>query len=308
MNDCIRITDLNFNYKKDQILKNINLSVPYKSIYGFLGPNGAGKTTTLKLLLGLLKLQEGKIEVFNKNLKDHRIEILGNIGSIIETPSLYGHLTAYENLEIYSTIYGISPIKINELIHTVGLNDAGKKKTNQFSLGMKQRLSLAISMLNDPELLILDEPTNGLDPSGIIEIRNLIKALVNDHGKTVLVSSHILSEIEKLCTHVAIINKGEIVLSGEMETLKRSNLNNNLIFFRTNNQELAYRLISKINLNVSIKDEFICVEPQGNDDVLKINLQLAQNGVIVQEIFKGTQDLESIFNQFTQNEKSQINK
>src|SRR5688572_7767477 len=155
----------------ETVVDSINLQVPEKSIYGFLGPNGAGKTTTLKLILGLLKKQQGSISVFGKPFENNRIEILKKLGSLIEVPSLYGHLTAVENLMVLQKVYQCSKEWIPEVLKIVSLENTGKKKAGQFSLGMKQRLSIAAAMLHDPSLLILDEPTNGLDPNGIIEVR-----------------------------------------------------------------------------------------------------------------------------------------
>lgn len=170
--------------------------VPKGSIYGFLGPNGAGKTTTLRLILGLLKRQTGSINVFNVPFDENRIEILNQTGSLIESPSLYSHLTAYENLNVLRKIYQCPESRINDVLELVGLSNTGKKKSGLFSLGMKQRLGIAIALLNNPALLILDEPTNGLDPNGILEIRELLKRINAESGITIVISSHLLSEIE----------------------------------------------------------------------------------------------------------------
>src|SRR5215217_3036739 len=208
----IKTTALNYRFSKTQkTLDDINLVVEKGSIYGFLGPNGAGKTTTLRLLLGLLKNQSGQIEIFGADFSKNRIGILKRTGSLIEQPSLYGHLTAVENLEVYRKLYGASKSRLTEVLKLVGLEGTGFKKAKQFSLGMKQRLAIAVALLPNPELLLLDEPTNGLDPNGIIEIRELIKSLNKEHGVTVLVSSHILAEVEKMATHVGIIHKGKLV-------------------------------------------------------------------------------------------------
>src|SRR6187549_640680 len=211
----IRTTGLFYHYSRGvPTLDNINLRVERGSIYGFLGPNGSGKTTTLSLLLGLLNNQKGTIEIFGQHLHANRINILKKIGSLIETPSLYGHLTAKENLEVYREVYGASKARIAEVLNIVGLEDTGKKTTKKFSLGMKQRLAIALALLPDPELLILDEPANGLDPAGIIELRELIKTLNKTHGMTILISSHLLAEVEKIVTHIGIIFKGKMLFQG----------------------------------------------------------------------------------------------
>ncbi|HUM66224.1 MAG TPA: ATP-binding cassette domain-containing protein, partial [Chitinophagaceae bacterium] len=218
----IETTSLNYSFRYGtKTLDDINLVVPKGSIYGFLGPNGAGKTTTLRLLLGLLKNQQGGLRIFGKDFNSHRIEILKRLGSLIEQPSLYLHLTARENLEIYRLVYKVDKSRIDEVLKIVGLDQTGKKKARQFSLGMKQRLSIAIALLHQPELLILDEPTNGLDPNGIIETRELIRKLNVEHGATVIVSSHILNEVERMATHVGIIHKGKMLFQGPLTELQQ---------------------------------------------------------------------------------------
>src|SRR5436190_4174003 len=202
------------------VLDGINLSVAEGTIYGFLGPNGAGKTTTLRLVLGLLKTQRGSISLFGKDLIHHRVETLRKIGSLIESPSIYSHLTATENLRVLQRVYRCPASRIQEVLALVGLENTGKKKAGQFSLGMKQRLSIAIALLNSPQFLILDEPTNGLDPNGIIEIRELLRRLNREYGITILISSHLLSEIDRLVSHVGIIHKGRILFQGKLEELK----------------------------------------------------------------------------------------
>ncbi|HEV7231702.1 MAG TPA: ATP-binding cassette domain-containing protein, partial [Bacteroidia bacterium] len=167
---CIETSNLShFFSARERTLNKINLQVPVASIYGFLGPNGAGKTTTLRLMLGLLKKQEGEISVFGKPFGSNRVEILSQVGSLIESPSFYGHLTAHENLSVLQKIYRCPKARISEVLELTGIAHTGTKKTGQFSLGMKQRLSIAMALLNNPALLIMDEPTNGLDPNGIIE-------------------------------------------------------------------------------------------------------------------------------------------
>src|SRR5688572_14425786 len=179
----IRTSGLSYHYSREmQTLYDLNLRVERGSIYGFLGPNGSGKTTTLSLLLGLLKNQKGDIEIFGQHLHANREAILARIGSLIETPSLYGHLTARENLEVYRRTYGAPTARVAEVLQIVGLADTGNKVAKKFSLGMRQRLAIALALLPNPELLILDEPSNGLDPAGIIELRNLVKRLNKEQG------------------------------------------------------------------------------------------------------------------------------
>jgi len=197
----------------------MDLRVPVGSIFGFLGPNGAGKTTTLRLILGLLKKQAGEICIFGKPFASHRIAILSRVGSLIESPSIYSQLTATENLRVLQKVYRCPEDRIGQVLQLTGLGDTGKKKAGKFSLGMKQRLGIAIALLNDPVLLILDEPTNGLDPEGIVEMRELFLGL-HARGATILLSSHLLGEMEKLITHAGIIHKGQLLFQGTLGELR----------------------------------------------------------------------------------------
>ena len=208
---CLETIDLCHRYPAGEtVLHDIALAVPQGSIYGFLGPNGAGKTTTLRLLLGLIRQQRGRISIFGKDLARHRIAILRQVGSLIETPSLYEHLTAAENLALLQRIHRVPTARIAQVLERVGLGATRDKRAGQFSLGMKQRLGIAAALLHRPALLILDEPTNGLDPNGIIEIRDLLTALNREEGTTVLVSSHLLAEVERLASHVGIVHRGRL--------------------------------------------------------------------------------------------------
>ncbi|HLX90054.1 MAG TPA: ATP-binding cassette domain-containing protein [Puia sp.] len=219
-NYCLETTNLSHQWNaRTPVLNAINLRVPTGSIYGFLGPNGAGKTTTLRLILGLLKKQQGEIKIFSWQWETHRIAILRRIGSLIESPSIYSQLTARENLRVLQRVYRCPQTRIEEVIHLTRLTDTGRKRTGKFSLGMKQRLAIAIALLNDPALLILDEPTNGLDPEGIIEMRELFRQL-NRRGVTILLSSHLLGEMEKLITHTGIIHKGQLLFQGTLDQLR----------------------------------------------------------------------------------------
>lgn len=280
--------------KQNPVLSNIELQVPEKSIYGFLGPNGAGKSTTLKLILGLLKKQTGSIHLFQKSLDAHRIEILRNTGSLIETPSLYDHLTARENLLLLQKIYRCPVKNIDEVLALVDLQNTAAKKVKQFSLGMKQRLGIAVAMLHNPSLLILDEPTNGLDPNGMIDIRELLKKINRERGTTILISSHLLSEIEKLVTHVGIISKGSMVFQGTLPELmnKRKAISSAII--RTNNNTLAAELLQNNSVK-HLHDEAIEISVSNNDEVATIIKQLVNNNINIYEVRTGNDDLEKVF-------------
>jgi lantibiotic transport system ATP-binding protein len=202
-----------------ETVKQINLKVPKREVYGFLGPNGAGKTTTIRMLLGLIRSSSGEIRILGKDLKKNRMDILKDVGSLVESPSYYAHLSGYNNLKIIALIHGIQDSRIQEVLEWVRLNHAAHQSVRSYSLGMKQRLGIAMALITNPKLLILDEPTNGLDPSGIQEIRELITRLPRDFDITVLLSSHLLSEIEQVATWVGIINQGEMIFQGPLQEL-----------------------------------------------------------------------------------------
>jgi ABC-type multidrug transport system ATPase subunit len=250
-------------------LSNINLCVPRGSIYGFLGPNGSGKTTTLSLLLGLLPNQQGEIEIFGQHLQANREAVLGKIGALIETPSLYGHLTARENLEVYRSTYGATKARVEEVLRIVGLADTGKKLAKQFSLGMKQRLSIALALLPSPELLILDEPSNGLDPAGIIELRALVKQLNQEHGMTIVISSHLLGEIEKMVSHVGILYKGQLLFQGPLAELRQLQQQGAKLLINTSDNERALTLLE-------------AYDPRREEDVISLSLVDQQQVAAIQ--------------------------
>lgn len=221
-NSAVKTNGLTKIYSGATCVSNLCMSVSENRIYGFLGPNGAGKSTTLKMLLGLVRPSKGEIDVFGKRVNSkNRTAILRSIGSLIESPSYYGHLTARENLRILSTLLDVPKINIDKVLEIVRLDRQQSKKTSQFSLGMKQRLGLASALLSFPKLLILDEPTNGLDPAGIQEMRDLIRSLPQKYGMTVIVSSHLLSEIDQMADDVGIIANGKMMHQGPLDMLHK---------------------------------------------------------------------------------------
>jgi ABC-2 type transport system ATP-binding protein len=220
MQYCIETHNLSHSYYSGEgILHGINIKVPEGAIYGFLGANGAGKTTTLKLLTGLLSSAPGAVTVYNQPLRGNRLTVMRQMGALIESPSFYSHLSARENLEVFRRLYQCAAANITEALALVGLENTGSKKAGRFSLGMKQRLGIAMALLHKPSLLILDEPTNGLDPQGMIEIRELFKTLNREQHVSIVISSHILSEMEKLATHIGIIHKGRLLFQGPLAEL-----------------------------------------------------------------------------------------
>jgi ABC-2 type transport system ATP-binding protein len=217
----IRTTSISKSFRGCPAVRGVSLQVERGSVYAFLGPNGAGKSTTIRMLLGLLKPDAGDIELFGQSLKGHRSAILARTGSLVETPSLYPHLTARENLEIVRRILGAPRSEIDRVVSLVGLENRSTHLVKTYSLGMKQRLGLAQALLGGRELLLLDEPMNGLDPAGMTEMRSLIRELPDRHGVTVLLSSHLLSEVEQVATHVGMLSQGELVFQGPALDLGR---------------------------------------------------------------------------------------
>lgn len=220
MKEIVKTQMLTKEYGGVTCVNNLNMSAEEGRIYGFLGPNGAGKSTTLKMLLGLTHPTRGEIEIFGERVTSkNRMDILRNIGSLIESPSYYGHLSARENLAIYQTILDLPKSNIDKVLQIVRLDRQQNKKTSAYSLGMKQRLGLACALLSFPKLLILDEPTNGLDPAGIQEMRQLICSLPKEYGMSVIVSSHLLSEIDQMAEDIGIIAGGEMKYQGPLNRL-----------------------------------------------------------------------------------------
>jgi lantibiotic transport system ATP-binding protein len=289
----IRTQGLSFSFGNQQVVKSLSLEVPAGSIYGFLGPNGAGKTTTIKMLLNLLQAGEGSIQIFDKDLQSSRIEILKQIGSLIEQPAIYQHLTGKENLLNRAMLLQVSEQRVNDMLSLVQLTAAANKKAGQYSLGMKQRLGIALALLNDPKLLILDEPTNGLDPNGIIEIRELMLRLVKE-GKTVFVSSHLLSEVEKMATHVGIINHGKMMFQGTIQDLQ--NINQPHIYIETDNSADAANLLKRNHIDITeVENDYLLVPFSSKQQIGDINNLLVQNGITVFSINKQHKDLERLF-------------
>lgn len=217
----INVHNLSKQFKDIKAVNGLSFTVNEGDVYGFLGQNGAGKSTTIRMLLSLVQPSSGEIEIFGKSLFSHRSEILKQVGAVIEKPDLYKYLSAYQNLRIFAKMSGIkaTPEVLMKQLKMVGLEERAHSKVKEFSQGMKQRLGIAVALVHNPRLIILDEPTNGLDPQGIADMRNLITRLSKEMGKTVLVSSHLLSEIEIIANRIIIINKGQKVVEGNAAEL-----------------------------------------------------------------------------------------
>lgn len=296
MSYVLRTFNLNKKIKNTEIINDLNMNIKKGEIYGFLGENGSGKTTTLKLITNLLKPTSGSIEVFDEPVTNDNFEILKRIGSIIEYPSFYEKLTAVENLQIHKVLMGYEDKNcIVEAIEMIKLKNYEKKLVKQFSLGMKQRLGIARALLTKPELLILDEPINGLDPLGIKDIRELLINLSKNYGMTILISSHILSEIEQLADRIGIIHHGTMIEELDYNTIQQKNRHS--IEIITNDvKKAAFLLTEKLGINNFIVDDFnkIKIYERLNESS-KINLILSQNNVEIESINIKKDSLEDYF-------------
>lgn len=273
-------------------VQELDIRIKEGDIYGFLGPNGAGKSTTMKMLLGLVKPTSGTIEIMGKPFNEKNLrDILASVGSLIESPSYYGHLTGRENMEIIRRLLDLPKKDIEEAVHIVRMENQMEKKVKNYSLGMKQRLGIAMALARFPKLLILDEPTNGLDPAGIEEMRELIKMLPKQYGMTVMISSHILSEIDQMATVVGIINQGCLIFQERMSVLDMQR--EPQIILRTSDNNHAFQLLKKAN-------------PQRTTDGLQIGALtdeqtgavvqcLCSNGISVYRVEEHRESLEDIF-------------
>jgi ABC-2 type transport system ATP-binding protein len=298
MTNIIETKSLNKKYENVFRVKDLDLSVKEGAIYGFLGPNGAGKSTTLKMILGLAKPTSGEIEVFGKQLNNtNRLTILKQVGSLIESPSYYGHLTGKENLHIMQTLRAVPEKNIDEVLHIVRLEKHKDKKVGQYSLGMKQRLGLATAMLAHPKLLILDEPTNGLDPSGIQEMRELICSLPQQYGMTVVVSSHLLSEIDQMATEVGVIRDGELVFQDSLDCLHEKSKHN--IAIRTLNNALAVDVLNRTGVACEQANDYLVLPMLTDDAVAKYIGTLTSNHIGIVRIELWKKSLEDIFLELT---------
>ena len=296
--NIIETDDLCKRYGAALRVSHLNLRVPEGSVYGFLGPNGAGKSTTLKMLLGLVRPTAGNIRVLGKSMDGaKRLEVLRQVGSLIESPSYYGHLTGEENLRIVQTLRDVPEKDIREVLEIVRLEGQRDKKVAHYSLGMKQRLGLAAALLGYPKLLILDEPTNGLDPAGIQEMRELIRSLPERFGMTVVVSSHMLSEIDQMADHVAIIREGELVFQNSLSALHSRSRQH--LALRTTNNPVARLLMAEKEISCHEEEGYLILPILSDEDVARLSGFLAEHRLGVVRLEERQKSLEDIFLELT---------
>lgn len=294
----IETKSLSYFFGDQKVLDEVSINVCPGSIYGFLGPNGAGKTTTIKILLNLLHSPAKNVFLFGEELGSNRIEILSKIGSLIEQPAIYAHLSGRENLANRARLLQVSLNKVDETLRLVDLHESADKKAGKYSLGMKQRLGIGLALLADPQLLILDEPTNGLDPNGIIEVRLLLQKLVKDHGKTVFISSHLLSEVEKMITHVGIINRGKLLFQGTLKELQ--DINKSQIIIISDNLSESVNLLMNNGYPAELVFDTIRIPFSTLDDIASITALLVNNDHKIYGISQTKGNLEDLFISITQ--------
>ena len=296
--NIIETHDLCKQYGNALRVAHLDLNVPEGSVYGFLGPNGAGKSTTLKMILGLVRPTAGDIRVLGKKMDGvNRLAVLRQVGSLIESPSYYGHLTGEENLQIVQTLRGVPEKNIREVLQIVRLDGQRGKRVAHYSLGMKQRLGLAAALLGYPKLLILDEPTNGLDPAGIQEMRELICSLPERFGMTVVVSSHLLSEIDQMADHVAIIREGELVFQDTLEALHGRSRHH--LALRTTNNAVARAILQEKSVPCQEEEGYLILPILSDEIAAQLTRLLAQRRLGVIRLEERQKSLEDIFLELT---------
>ena len=296
--NIIETHDLCKQYGNALRVAHLDLDVPEGSVYGFLGPNGAGKSTTLKMILGLVRPTAGSIRVLGKNMDSkNRLAVLRQVGSLIESPSYYGHLTGEENLRIVQTLRGVPEKNIREVLQIVRLDGQRGKKVAHYSLGMKQRLGLAAALLGYPKLLILDEPTNGLDPAGIQEMRELICELPERFGMTVVVSSHLLSEIDQMADHVAIIRDGELVFQDTLEALHGRSRHH--LALRTTNNAVARAILQEKSVPCQEEEGYLILPILSDELAGQFTRLLGARNLCVIRLEERQKSLEDIFLELT---------
>ena len=300
----LQTRNLSKRYKRRWAVHHLNLEVHRGDVFGFLGPNGAGKSTTIRMLLSLIRPTEGEVELFGHSLRESRELALQSVGGIVEKPDFYLYLSAYRNLEIVGALQGgTTRTRIVEVLELVGLKDRASDKVKTYSHGMKQRLGIAQALLSDPQLVILDEPTNGLDPQGMKEVRQLILHLARDRNKTIVLSSHLLNEIEMVATRMAIINRGELVVQGEVAALLDAG--ENYLVVKAEPKTAMRRILTKqkaIVQNYVEKDGAFEVTMKF-EDVSTLNRALVRGGVRVQSLVP-RRSLEHYFLAITENQTS----
>ena len=302
-NSILEIKNLSKYFGKAKVVDNISFDVKAGEIFGFLGPNGAGKTTTIKMILGLLSIDEGSIKINGYDVKKDFEKAMNYIGGIVENPDMYGYMSAVDNLKLHAKIRNVNYSEVYKTLELVGLQKSMNQKVSKYSLGMKQRAGLALSLLHSPKILILDEPTNGLDPVGIKELRDILKKLARENNTAVLVSSHILSEMELMCDKVAVIDNGKIV---KIESLNKSGNDGETLVqcvIKVKQQDKAEKILKEeLQKQIQIKDEKIYLQAKSGE-ISSIVKTLVLQDIDVEYANENEHTLEDLFFDVTKGEK-----
>ena len=302
-NYLIETRELTRRFGSQRAVDDLNLLVPAAGVYGFLGPNGAGKTTAIRMLLGLIRPNAGEVRLFGQPLNGNHRSLMGRVGALVESPSLYPHLTGRENLEVTRRLLGSDRNLIELALATVKLTKDADRRVREYSLGMRQRLGLALALLNNPDLLILDEPTNGLDPAGIHEMRDLIRRLPDEFGVTVFLSSHLLGEVEQIATHIGIIHEGSLLFQGTLVELQSKQQTQLTVGVK----QLDAATEFLVNTGWSVQrcvDDLLSVSTKAPDDAVRINKLLVDRGLDVFHLAVSQRSLEDIFLSLTNGRSS----
>lgn len=297
METPIRVEGVWKKFGSTEAVRGLSLTVPAQTVYGFLGPNGAGKSTTIRMVLGLQRPNTGTISLFGRRLMLDRTALLRRIGSLVESPSLYFHLTGRENLEVHRRLLDLPKRAIDEALESVDLIAVADRLVRNYSSGMKQRLGIAQALLGNPELLLLDEPTNGLDPAGIQQVRLLIRDLPKRCGVTVFLSSHLLGEVDQVATHLAIISQGQLRFEGTREELKLRS--KQMIVVDVDEPQRALELLARSGHAVTCEENRILVASKGGSEAAQINTMLVRNGLAVSSLTTQRTSLEEFFLELT---------
>ena len=295
MNYAIETAHLTKNYGDFKAVNDLEIRVPAGKVYGFLGRNGSGKTTTIRMIMGLIRPDNGNVKIFGRKISRNRSQYLADIGAIIETPGFYPNLSAYENLEITAKMFKTPEERINEALETVGLRgdpSINNKKVGNFSLGMKQRLGIANALVHSPRILILDEPTNGLDPAGIIEMRKLIRHLSQSMGITIFVSSHLLLEVQQIADYIGIIDQGKLIQEGSINMFNANE--QNFLVLETDKLQKTSQLLESLGFDYEKLDAGFKIFCNREENVI-INKQLVDNQINVYNLESVSKTLEERF-------------
>jgi ABC-type multidrug transport system ATPase subunit len=293
-NYLIETRGLTRRFGSQLAVDDLDLLVPAAGVYGFLGPNGAGKTTAIRMLLGLIRPNAGEVRLFGQSLNGNHGALMRRVGALVEAPSLYPHLTGRENLEVTRRLLGSDRNLIELALATVKLTKDADRRVREYSLGMRQRLGLALALLNNPDLLILDEPTNGLDPAGIHEMRDLIRRLPDEFGVTVFLSSHLLGEVEQIATHIGIIHEGSLLFQGPLADLQSKQQTQLTVGVKQLNEAAEFLESTGWSVQRCV-DDLLNISTKAPDDASRINKLLVDRGLDVFHLAVSQRSLEDIF-------------